>query len=192
MILVANSAYGKVALKLKFDVDYTSSTKADDTQEDESSSLNYGAYAGGGWLADSGLYLGLTAYLQTWNNSNSTTTAGVTTSTDGSNDFFTPGAQIGYLHSSGLSATYTYYLPSKEESTSGTVKTTEQRSFMELELAYGLSAGPVLIGPAIDIKRRSTDKTTVENTSTGTEVESTWKENVRISADILVNIWYLI
>ena len=87
MILVANSAYGKVALKLKFDVDYTSSTKADDTQEDESSSLNYGAYAGGGWLADSGLYLGLTAYLQTWNNSNSTTTAGVTTSTDGSNDF---------------------------------------------------------------------------------------------------------
>ena len=63
---------------------------------------------------------------------------------------------------------------------------------MELELAYGLSAGPVLIGPAIDIKRRSTDKTTVENTTTGTEVESKWKENVRISADILVNIWYLI
>ena len=191
-LLFSFSAYGQLALKLKFDVDYSSSSQEDESARNENSNLNYGVYLGGGWLLDSGIYLGLTGYLQTYTTSRSTTSAGVTTSSDGDNQFFAPGAQIGYVHDSGFSSTFTYYMPSEEKNTSNSITITEERSFMELEIAYGLSAGPLMIGPALDIKRRATEKTTTEDSSTNTTVETEWKENVQISADILLNIWWML
>ena len=87
-LLFSFNAYGQLALKLKFDVDYSSSSQEDESQRDESSNLNYGVYLGGGWLLDSGIYLGLTGYLQTYTSNRSTTSAGITTSSDGDNQFF--------------------------------------------------------------------------------------------------------